>query len=388
MKRLQLLRWSGSVLSPSTRSWRASGLDNQARLCLRYQSSAASPVEPETHNEFEDIIDEPSPAHIPSPPPQNALKSPKLAALHARLALPKRLPLQTLARSLVDSSADPSLQFNNSSFAVLGTDILTYYTSEYLICTYPRLPLSVLWSAMYSYVGERTLAAIAQEWGIEYAAEPGPEVDPGLLQFKRVPVGTDLKEMQQPPENGEAEKPWRRGYSSRIVKHDAFGDSPVREKTSPSDPVTATHASANFVRALMGALYLHGGRPAASSFYKEHFMSRELAVEELFSFAQPARDLSKLCAREGFESPVAKILSESGRLSRHPVFNVGIFSGPDKLGEGSGASLAEARFRAAAAALKAWYLYKPLKVRVPSSTEDKGAKAWEPVYVDPGEIIV
>lgn len=357
---------------------------------MRHQSSATSAVEPESHNDLEDLVEEPPPAQIPSPPPINALSSPKLAALHARLALPERLPLQTLARALVDSSADPSWQFNNSSFAVLGTDLLTHYTAEYLICTYPRLPLSVLWSAMYSYVGDKTLGAISTEWGIEFAAEPGPEVDPGLLQFKRIPPGTKLDHQRHLSEKGEREreKNHRRGYSSMIVNNDAFGEAPAGENAFTTDPITASLASATFVRALMGALYLHGGRPAASNFYKEHFMSRELAVEELFSFAQPARDLGKLCAREGFESPVAKILSESGRLSRHPVFNVGVFSGPDKLGEGSGASLNEARFRAAAAALKAWYLYKPLKVRVPSSTEDSGAKPWEPVYVDPGEIIV
>ena len=138
----------------------------------------------------------------------------------------------------------------------------------------------------------------------------------------------------------------------------------------------------------MGAIYLHGGRPAAKTFFKEHFMSRQLSISDLFSFSQPTRDLSKLCAREGFEAPVARIISETGRKSRHPVFIVGIFSGKDKLGEGAGASLTEARFRAAAAALKGWYLYSPLTVRVPSSMEDEGAKPWEPAFIDPGEIIV
>jgi hypothetical protein len=67
---------------------------------------------------------------------------------------------------------------------------------------------------------------------------------------------------------------------------------------------------------------------------------------------------------------------------------VGIFSGQDKLGEGAGASLIEARERAALAALKGWYLYSPLNVRVPSSMEEEGAAPWKPVYVDLGEVIV
>ncbi|KAL1955567.1 hypothetical protein VTO42DRAFT_8446 [Malbranchea cinnamomea] len=385
MKRLQLQRWSGSVLSPRIRpSWRTACLDKPwSILSVRHQSSAAAHAVSES-----DYDQELPPEHYPqsprpSPPPSSALKSPRLAALHARLALPEKLPLQTLARTLVDASADPSPQFNNRAFSVLGYDLLSYYTAEYLICSYPRLPMRVLWSAMYSYVGDKTLAVMAQEWGIEVAAEPGSEVDPGLLQFKRLPPGTEVPSPN--PETDEQGR--RRGLSSRIVNDDAFGELP--EENQPKlDGVTLTRASATFVRALMGALYLHGGRPAAKNFFKEHFMSRELSVADLFSFSQPARDLSKLCAREGFERPVAKILSETGRLSRHPVFNVGIFSGKDKLGEGSGSSLTEARFRAAVAALKAWYVYSPLTVRVPSSMEEKGAKPWEPVLVDPGEIIV
>jgi len=101
----------------------------------------------------------------------------------------------------------------------------------------------------------------------------------------------------------------------------------------------------------------------------------------------PTRDLSRLCAREGFRSPVARILSETGRKSRHPVFVVGVYSGSDKLGEGAGSSLDEARTRAAVAALKGWYLYSPLDFRVPSEMEEPGAKPWTPLLVDSGDIV-
>ena len=69
------------------------------------------------------------------------------------------------------------------------------------------------------------------------------------------------------------------------------------------------------------------------------------------------------------------------------MFVVGVFSGREKLGEASGASLDEARFRAAIAALKGWYLYSPVEVRVPSDVEG-GGKEWSPVLVDGGEVIV
>ena len=338
---------------------------------------------------------------LPSPPVEAAHESAKLAALHARLYLPSRLPLETLARSLVDPSADASSNFNNASLATLGHDLLTYYTSEHLICTYPRLPLAVIFATMYAYAGPKTLAAIAREWGVEHAANPGGEVDPGLLQFKKIPPGTDLAE--QPAT--ETTRPnddrgWRKSITSRIVYDDEFGE-PVKDPTKEveqtqqeaagvrtSKGVTAEQASASFVRAVMGSIYLHAGRPAVKRFFEHHILSRHLNITELFDFSHPARDLSRLCARENFEPPVAKIISETGRRSRHPVFVVGIYSGEDKLGEGAGASLLEARSRAAVAALKGWYLYSPLNVRVPSSMEEQGAAPWKPVHVDLGEVIV
>ena len=82
------------------------------------------------------------------------------------------------------------------------------------------------------------------------------------------------------------------------------------------------------------------------------------------------------------------MISETGRKSRHPVFVIGIFSGNEKLGEGSGSSLDEARTCAAVAALKGWYLYSPPELRVPSETEEPGARKWDPMLVDPGDMVV
>ncbi|KAL2002171.1 hypothetical protein VTN02DRAFT_495 [Thermoascus thermophilus] len=406
MKRLQLLRWSSSAIAPRVRPYNHR-LQQHLYTGLRQQSTAS----PALQTEDEQLIEEQPPVTpagsqqsrrlYPSPPVEAARQSAKLSALHARLYLPSRLPVETLARTLVDASADPNPDFNNESLATLGHDLLTYYTSEHLLCTYPRLPLTVIFAAMYAYVGPKTLAAMTREWGVESAAVPGGEVDPGLLQFKRVPPGADLnaEPVTGTTRPNDHRKSWRKSMTSRVVYDDEFGDptrapsDPLSSSPSVPDPrtvkgVTLEEASANFVRAVMGAVYLHAGRPAAKRFFKEHFLSRHLNIAELFDFSQPTRDLTRLCARENFERPVAKIISETGRKSRHPVFVVGIYSGQDKLGEGAGASLVEARTRAAVAALKGWYLYSPLTVRVPSSMEEEGAKPWKPVYVDLGEVIV
>ena len=349
---------------------------------------------------------------LPSPPVSEAKYSPKLSALHARLSLPSRLPIQTLARTLVDGTADPDPRFNNSSLALLGSSILGYYTSEHLICHYPRLPMDVLFAAMAAYVGPKALAAITREWGVDLAAEPGGEVDPGLLQFRRTPPGLNPHEITSMQGTGRNDhgSHWRRGISSRIVYDDEFGNlkregtdsveissSPTTSTTtaensdpehSPARCTTAEDASAQFVRALVAALYMHAGKHCAKRFYTQHFLSRTLDMASIFDFKYPTRDLSRLCLREGFETPVARRISETGRLSRHPVFVVGVYSGRDKLGEGVGASLEEARVRASAAALKGWYLYSPMDVVVPSEVEDgEGKERWRRNMVDCGEIV-
>jgi dsRNA-specific ribonuclease len=394
MKTLRLLRWSGGVESPRIRP--AHCTRSKLLLPIRHQfiTCPASQVHNPTRSSSFPTLSEESLRRLPSPPAQAAKNSARLAALHARLSLPSQFPIETLARALVDETADGSPRFNNKSFSILGNDLLGYYTSEYIICQYPRLPLAVVFAAMYAYVGPKALAAITREWGVQAAAAPGGEVDPGLLQLKWAPP-EPRPEQPKPqlvsPERDE-ETGSRRGISSRSVYDDQFGEvKPRRSKEQDSEgekDTTLEKASSNFVQAVMGAVYLHAGRAAAKKFYREHFMSRQLNMANLFQFRQPTRDLSRLCAREGFQSPVARMLSETGRKSRHPVYVVGVFSGNDKLGEGAGSSLDEARTRASVAALKGWYLYSPLEFRVPSETEEPGHRPWNPVHVDTGDIVV
>ncbi|KAH6629533.1 ribonuclease III domain-containing protein [Boeremia exigua] len=324
---------------------------------------------------------------LPSPHPSAAERSIKLHALRSRLSLPQRFPLQTLARTLVHPSADANPAFNNGSLSILGRHLLGYYTTEWLMCNYPRLPMAVVFAAVDAYVGPRALATVASEWGIEAAAEPGGEVDPGLLQFRRIQAGADL------PAALRRQAPWSWNVTTthKIMKTDEFGSdhaAPAAHSLSGT-PVPTELAAQSFVRALVGALHLQLGAPLVKRFFRSHFTSRHLDLSTLFDFRTPTHDLSRLCAREGFESPVARLISETGRLSRHPVFVVGVYSGKDKLGEGAGSSLDEARTRAAAAALKAWYLYQPLDVTVPSSTEGElDTSKWRPNFIDCGEVIV
>lgn len=356
---------------------------------------------------------------LPSPPAYLASQSAKLSALHARLNLPSRLPLTTLARALIDHTADPQASYNNSSLAILGNDLLGNYMAEHLLVHYPRLPVAVLFAAQSAYVGPAALSSIAMSWGVEVAAEPGGEVDPGLLQFRRAPPGTNPEDISTLDTNRPGNRnrrgdkvSWRRGLSSRIVYDNEFGD--LQPSLNASSPETATldRAATTFVQALAGSIYLHAGAAATYSFFRAHVLSRRLDLSSLFTFTDPMKDLSRLCAREGFTSPVARLESETGRLSRHPVFVVGVYSGRDRLGVDAGASLNEARFRASVKALKGWYLYSPTdgrtgvggradgmgasghskgRVILPSQVEEVGEGAqqdeFRPAHVDAGEVV-
>ncbi|KAK4644434.1 54S ribosomal protein L3 mitochondrial [Podospora bellae-mahoneyi] len=458
MKRLRIERATGQLLAarPGCPSTPGAALRSSYKCAtqvapVRY-SSSSSAVETEPVYE-EDGTDHslppleklpPNTSTLPSPLPYRALESAKLSALHARLSLSPKIPLQTLARTLVDASADPNPLFNNSSLAFLGATIINYHASEWFMVHYPRLPMDVLFAAMAGLAGPAPLNRIAKSWGIEVAAAPGGEVDPGLLQFSLENPGESIAGFgyTRTVVDKINKNNWKRSVASKVIYDDDFGqlimprkakeseDKAVEEdqgqgvyheeaanptpKFSPTSYGSSTtrelseKAHANFARAVVGAVYTHCGRAAAKSFVKAHVLCRELDLERLFAFKHPTLELAMLCAREEFEPPVARLLSETGRLSRTPVFVVGVYSGNDKLGEGQGATLEQARLKAAMHALKAWYLYSPGEgAKVPSDVlemetgggggggEQQGQgqgqqgknKGWEPAYIDIGELI-
>ncbi|KAK8028542.1 54S ribosomal protein L3 [Apiospora marii] len=432
MKRLRLDRLAGQLLaapiSPAARLSRPSSISrsipqtcrhaslyNTQPCQRRHQSTVVSqaPLEEQKQEEEEYLVQEPEDGEptpedtlrsgpLPSPHPSRAASSAKLAALHARLSLSPKIPIETLARALVDPSADAHPKYNNANLAYVGSTVLHYHTSETLITRYPRLPMSILFTAMKGYAGNPALHQVARAWGVESAAAPGEEVDPGLLQYDPMkPTVVMNKWGYVRAETIESEKfKSGKGLSGRVMySSNPFGESSAA-KALPNFEVddgrnsktmllqnAPANAHANFVRAVIGAVYMHCGRDAAKNFIKSHFLSRTLDLSNLFEFKLPTRELARLCARENFEPAVARLESETGRLSRTPVFVVGIYSGRDKLGEAAGPDLDSARVAAAINALKAWYLYSPGQVSVPSDTFAEDAAPWKPAYVDIGEII-
>ncbi|RSM03912.1 hypothetical protein CEP52_007123 [Fusarium oligoseptatum] len=403
MKRVRLDRWGGQLLRarsgaaimarPAARQpFILSALASQSTTTpttstTRRQASSAAA----SHDLIDDMsIDPQSRTPLPSPAPQRAAESAKLAALHARLSLSNKIPLETLARALIVPSADKNPSFNNINLAFLGSTFINYHVLEYLVCKWPRLPMTLLYETLRAYAGKESLHQIARRWGVEAAAAPGEEVDPGLLQWKPEASGLQTR-WGYVRANSDITDRYveRRGISSRVVLDDEFGDMVSMPKTGEEGYQYYQHeAYASFVQAVVGSIYTHCGRDATRDFVKSHILSRDVDVSSMFQFQLPTRELAMLCAREGFQAPIARLESETGRLSRTPVFVVGIYSGAEKLGEGSGASLDIARWNASMNALKAWYLYSPSnKVRVPSDMLEEGAKPWKAPHIDIGEII-
>jgi dsRNA-specific ribonuclease len=388
MKRLQVSTWSRRALAARSG---ASSIPRQhiaAATAVRCQSSfaAAAAIEPEHH----DLAPPRKP--LPSPTPDQARQSAKLAALHARLHLATQLPVQTLARALIHPSADAAPRFNNASLAALGSALLNVHVLEYLVCKWPRLPIRILYEVLRAYAGPVALHRVAESWGVEDAAAPGEEVDPGLLQWSvDGNFKTNINGGTARPED-KLKVEFRRGVSSRVVYDDAFGDKVGFANASATPEgrygLLRSEAFGSFAQATIGSIYTHCGRDAAKAFITSHILSRELDISRMFRFTDPVRELSRLCARESFQDPVARLESETGRLSRTPVYIVGIYCGNDKLAEAAGSTLVQARQKASIAALKAWYLYSPGgKVRVPSDMWAQDAKPWTPPHIDIGEIV-
>lgn len=294
-------------------------------------------------------------------PEEVASKSAALVTLHKRLSLPKDFQLSVLARCLTCRSSQlpsdlsaPRLGsayastvpannfFDNHGLNIFGKNLLTYHVTHQLMKKYPRLPTVVLNAAVDAYISQDVLASIAKSWGIE--AETTPVVDRFL---KNEPIHVTLGKL--------------RFLNNSLNKHDG-----VELISSQNFSENAAYALAT--RSIVGALWASTQdtkQNYATKFIDEHILSRKLDITRMFQFEQPTRELSALCRREGLAKPISKLLAESGRLSKAPVFIVGVFSDSEKLGEGFGSSLKEAKARAATDALMKWYCYEPIQNKAP-----------------------
>lgn len=128
---------------------------------------------------------------------------------------------------------------------------------------------------------------------------------------------------------------------------------------------------------------LEQGLAAARAFVHAHVTPRLLAspsstqasslaasdIIPLLKFTNPTKVLTDTLMRHGRPASVHRLLKESGRLSAHPTFVSGVFSGDVKLGEGFGSSIKMSEWRASEDALRRLYIGGGLAPkRLPSDT--------------------
>lgn len=289
---------------------------------------------------------------------ENAQLIPSIVALHARLQLPEEYKLSTLVKSLSCPMGEGNAS-NNQQMTIFGSHILSFYVSEYLLANYPRLPISILRSAIDAYIGNFSLYDVAKNsWGIDEDASSKLDKylsnEPELFKYGRLRY---LRKVSTPESN--------------VVKYSPAQVNPYE--------ISKSEAFANSVRSIIAGLYVHSGETATKEFITNHILSRQVDISALFEFKEPGKLLTRLLKTNNMHPPTVRLISETGRLSNSPIYVVGCFSGNDLLASGEGSSLREARVRSFVRALKAWYLYKPLDAKVPSDASFSG------MFVDDGE---
>ncbi|EPQ25959.1 uncharacterized protein PFL1_06415 [Pseudozyma flocculosa PF-1] len=262
-------------------------------------------------------------------------KSPEANPLDSLQYLP-----QQIASPDADAPAAADAGLANRALSTVGNSLLGMMASEYLHLRYPNLPTRVLKAAVAAYVGPSTLADVAGEIGL------GGQ---GILRWNR-----------------QARVP------TRSAPAPTKGDIAAKSAPSRTRGLLSRDVSADAMRALVAVIFQELGLSAARHFITTHFLSRNLDLASLLKFADPKRALSATCAKHGREAPQSRLIAESGRLSINPIFVVGVYSGMQKVGEGSGSSIRMAEYRAAEDALRRLFLAQtPIEdLNLPSTTLD------------------
>lgn len=297
-------------------------------------------------------------------PESTAQQSPQLVALHSRLNLPKSYQLSTLSQALNMMKTEGLA--NNFGLNTLGKTLLSYYTTEYLLVRYPRLPMPIHNAAVDSLMGVESLYELGKVWGIEIDGtsklDKKLSQEPDFLQYGKLRFLSEA-EKNKITEDGIIELT---NEESRTVNR-ATNEFISKE----------AEAYASSVRSIIGGLYTHCGEKSTKQFIHDHILSKKLLLEQMFQFSQPTRELARICEKLNLSEPVQiRLMAETGRLSSHAIYVAGVFVGVEKLGEGVGSSLNEAKTRAVVNALMSYYLYTPINedgevVKLPSDENYK-----------------
>ncbi|HET9411920.1 MAG TPA: ribonuclease III [Candidatus Saccharimonadales bacterium] len=108
---------------------------------------------------------------------------------------------------------------------------------------------------------------------------------------------------------------------------------------------------ANAFEAVIGAIYLDQGYAEASTFITDHILSTLKDILSTGSWRDPKSRLQEVAQSQEGQTPVYKVLEESGP-DHDKIFKLGVFVSGKLKGEGQGPSKQVAQQEAAKAALK------------------------------------
>lgn len=228
--------------------------------------------------------------------------------------------LPSLQKALTHRSANwrCSPQEHNGRLAVLGKAVLMYYVQEYVYTKYPNMDAKGLMDICLELTHSSTLSDLTNQLGI-----------------------TELLLTNVKPTDGQ--------YQNMLGKS---------------------------FNAVIGAVHVDQGPLASHKLFNSFVIPilKSSDINDFFKLHKPAFTLNAILKREGKPKPEARLLKETGRLSHFPTYVIGIYSGDQFLGEGSGTSLRRAKNEAMACAIRKHYTKELKHVELPSNKDEQRIK--------------
>lgn len=198
---------------------------------------------------------------------------------------------------------------DNAAMSVVGNSLLGMIAAEHLHLRFPNLPTRVLKAAVSAHVGPNTLVDVATELGL----------------------------------GGQGVMRW--DQRARIAKEQVDEDGKRYMIVEKEQKLMSRDVLVEAMRSIVALVFQEQGLEVARSFVRNHFLTRMVSMAPLLKFNDPKKTLSETCKKYAKERPQSRLIAETGRLSINPIFVVGVWSGKDKLGEGTGSRIKMAEYR-------------------------------------------
>lgn len=279
--------------------------------------------------------------------------NPTLTALYHRLTLNNdntSIKYHELATCLNCADSELSSKFenlpNNEEYSLIGYTALKADILARLYLKYPRLPSSIANGLLTEFLGLNNLNNVGlTKFGLDLdrktLLDSFLNKDDKFEIFGRVRSLSNIANTKMDKE---------------IVELASNEESKKSEDKVPVEYKSMSKATL----AIFGLLKQKDSR-LFHLFANDIFNVEELPVQKVFFLENSIETLNNICKTENLSKPIFKLLTETGRYSADSMFIVGVFTETgEKLGEGYGKSLLDAKMRAALDASIKYLAYSPV----------------------------